>query len=86
MVARAMTSRVRIDAASGSAVVEVNGVNIADAVTGADIRLEAGRLPEIRLELVTMTNVYFDRVEISIPAETRKALLHLGWTPPTESS
>ena len=81
-----MNDRIRIDTQTGATtVVEVNGLDIASAVTGADIRLEAGRFPEVRLELAVVTSIYFNRVEISIPDETRQALIQLGWTPPSAS-
>lgn len=61
----------------------MDGVNVADAVRGVDVIMEAGALPRVTLDLVMVdVSIAVDQPQIMIPASTRHLLIELGWTPP----
>jgi hypothetical protein len=61
----------------------LDGVNVADAVRGVKINLEAGCIPQIELDLVVVdVSADLAHPQILVPASTRHLLIELGWTPP----
>jgi hypothetical protein len=70
----------------GPAVIEIDGVDIANGVAGLCLTDDAyTRSPVLELTLATFSEIDADGdVRILIPNATRAALIALGWTPPEE--
>ncbi|MBD2900759.1 hypothetical protein amrb99_97680 [Actinomadura sp. RB99] len=66
--------------------IAINGTDISAAVSDATITLRAGDVPEVDLTLHTyeIDRMDLPNPQIHIPAETRDALILLGWTPPDD--
>lgn len=80
--------KVRIGYAPGAggrarrATVEVDGLDVADITQGADLRIRPDEMPALVLGL-TPDEVEVDgEMTVTVPEETAKALIKLGWTPP----
>jgi len=63
--------------------IKLDGVNVADSVTGVKVNMGVDQLPEIELDLVVIdVSLDLGHPQILIPASTRHLLIELGWTPP----
>lgn len=78
------TANVRLDLNSGkrAGVVEVNGTNLANAVTAVAVTAGAMDTPVVSLTLLTHEVMVDGGARVTIPEETHAALVVLGWTPP----
>lgn len=74
---------IRIDDTVGSHRLLVDGLDISDAVLGFDYQARAGLVDELHLELAVFDSDIEGQAGVDVPAETRRALVALGWTPPT---
>ncbi|MDT0377237.1 hypothetical protein RM572_00405 [Streptomyces sp. DSM 42041] len=75
------TLRITGDAAQQT--VELNGENIAPAIYGLTLKLQAGAMPTVTLDAVVWeTSTDVGAVRVEIPDATRDLLQRLGWTPP----
>lgn len=72
----------------GQARIEVDGHDISTAVRGVDVRLRAGELPIVDLDLVVheVQRLEMAEAEVVIDSDVRDALITLGWTPPKETA
>jgi hypothetical protein len=72
----------------GRARIEVNGHDISNAVSGMDLRLRPGEIPELNLDLrvLDVSSVDSAEVEVFIPSQVHDALVKLGWSPPQEEA
>lgn len=68
--------------------IEVDGRDIANLVTEADIHIEGAALPAVRLTLVVPPAdfVLNSAATVTLDDETAAVLKLLGWTPPEGSS
>ncbi len=76
---------VTIHAAPGGAhLLEVDGTDIAQAVTAAVISYHGGRTPTLTLELALTQGLTVDEdsAAVELGEQTRTLLTRLGWTPP----
>lgn len=65
--------------------VEVDGVDLSDGIRGLTVRLGAGQLPQVELDLIIVDlELEGDDSRLIIPEATRAALIALGWTAPEE--
>lgn len=71
----------------GQARIEVDGHDISTAVRGVDVRMRAGELPIVDLDLMVYEVKRLDmaEAEVVIDSDVRDALIKLGWTPPKET-
>lgn len=74
----------KVVGSAGKAAVELDGVDIADCITGVDLRFRVDDIPcaTLNLLLVDVTPVDSEDVEVLIDEKTRDLLVRLGWTPP----
>jgi hypothetical protein len=80
-----MIARLKIDSTgAGTSRVEVNGVNLAHALVGYDIRDRVGGVPNVTLHLLGTGSVELAQVDVQLRPEVAEALIALGWTPPAE--
>lgn len=72
----------------GQVHVEVDGNDISKALRGLTVRLGAGHLPEVELDLsvIDVTDFGMPEVMVHIPEAVHDALVKLGWTPPPEET
>lgn len=68
----------------GAAAVEVNGVNVANAVRSLNLHARP-REQELTLHLHVDETVVDGEATVVVPQATRDALVALGWTPPEEA-
>ncbi|MFD8805570.1 hypothetical protein [Streptomyces sp. NPDC059597] len=72
--------------AGPSAQVELDGQDIAKALTGLTLRLGVGHLPTATLDLIVHDFGAEADVRFVVPDECRDLLVRLGWTPPAEEA
>lgn len=78
-------SALRIISASRTmATVELDGVDVSKAVCGLTMKMKAGHLPNVVLEVLVLDLSTESEADARIPDETRELLLKLGWTPPEQ--
>lgn len=64
---------------------EIDGVDLSDAVRAVTVRHEVDNLPTVTVELCLFTgDVNGSEAIAHLPDETRDALIALGWTPPQD--
>lgn len=73
-------------AEDGSAVFEVDGVNIANAVRALRIEAGAQNLTTVTFDLACVEVDYDGPARVVMSKYSREMLLAHGWTPPVESS
>ena len=78
-----INAKLKLDAGCGA--IEVNGQDVSSAVQRVHVTGAAGSLPRVVLELVTFDTEVDGEMVVRIPAETRAALIALGWTPPEDA-
>jgi hypothetical protein len=76
--------RVKIRQPSPSyAEIELNGVQVEDAVRGLTVTMRAGHLPELELDpVVEDVSLDADQAQVYVSAAARHLLIMMGWTPP----
>lgn len=63
----------------------LDGVDVSGGCRHVTLDLEAGDVPELRLELVIPeVRTTAGKVDVIVPDDTRELLKQLGWTPPAE--
>ncbi|PZT70190.1 hypothetical protein DN402_31725 [Streptomyces sp. SW4] len=81
------TGNLRIVSTGGpGAQVELDGENIANALTGLTLRMGVDRMPTATLDLVVYDLGAEAEVRFEVPDECRELLVRLGWTPPAEEA
>lgn len=67
----------------GGTTVELDGRDVSRYLRGAIVRLDAGHLPTVTLDVVVHDlSAETAETHVVIPDETRELLTRLGWTPP----
>ncbi|MEV2277759.1 hypothetical protein AB0I72_19445 [Nocardiopsis sp. NPDC049922] len=67
----------------GRGKVELDGDDISNVVRAVTVAAEVGQLTEVTLGLKLRESAVVDTdAVITVPDETRDALIHLGWMPP----
>lgn len=65
--------------------VELDGEDISQTLTGLSVRLDAGELPCIQLDVLVLDlTAELENPRIVIPDDTRDLLIRFGWTPPSD--
>lgn len=64
--------------------VEVDGLDVASAALGADLRFRSGQTPRLVLDLSVDDVEVEGEMVVSVPEGTAAALVRLGWAPPPE--
>jgi hypothetical protein len=71
----------------GDTQIELDGQDIASAVTGLSLRVGTYGLPEVTLEVVLHElDTVLETPLVILPDATRDLLVRLGWTPPAEEA
>jgi phage protein D len=71
----------------GGTQVELDGVDIAGAVTGVSLRIALTDRPTAVLDVVLHElDTELERPRVTVPDKTRDLLVRLGWTPPAEEA
>lgn len=67
---------------ASNAVLEVDGVNVASAVRGVEVRAALGRYTEVALDLAATSVVVNGEACLYLSARVAAVLAHYGWNPP----
>lgn len=71
----------------GGTQIELDGVDIANAVTGLSLRMGVDSLPEVTLGVMLHElDTELEHPRVNVPDTTRDLLVRLGWTPPAEEA
>jgi hypothetical protein len=71
----------------GDTQIELDGEDIASAVTGLSLRLGVYGLPEVTLDVVLHElDAELEHPRVILPDATKQLLVRLGWTPPAEEA
>jgi hypothetical protein len=76
-----MADIIRILSSGQTAEMTLNGLDVSKAVTGYSIQQSAGEAPRVHIQLRVLPD-FEGAADVSIPDETRAALVALGWTAP----
>lgn len=63
-------------------ILEVEGTDVKDGVSAADLRLRPGEIPELKLDVAAFEVEVDGEARVILPDATRETLVKLGWTPP----
>lgn len=66
----------------GPSVVELAGVDVANAVTGLVIEAPVGHIPKVTLDVMVREVAFDGEALVSVDPYTHSLLVRLGWTPP----
>lgn len=70
---------------AGGTQIEMDGEDIAPAISGLTVRMEAGAMPTAVLDVVLWElDEELVSPRVTVPDKTRDLLVRLGWTPPAE--
>ena len=76
---------VKVDTKGPSGTLELDGVDISNALSGFAVQQRAGHLAKVTLEpLVVEYTGHHGEALVHIAPEARDLLISLGWTPPAE--
>ncbi len=78
-----MKAVIKIESQGPYATVNLNGLDIHNAITGYTIRQESNNVPRVELELASSMG-FEGEGEVDIPNSTRATLIAMGWTAPPE--
>jgi len=67
----------------GRGSVTVGGVDISHHITGLNLRVRPGYMPELDIEMHPRTVTAAGDLAVVLPEELRALLVELGWTAPT---
>ncbi|MFI6251506.1 hypothetical protein [Streptomyces sp. NPDC051016] len=71
----------------GGHLVELDGVDISNALLGLSLNVRAGDMPTVVLDVVAKKiPAELDEVRAYLPDATKDLLVRLGWTPPAEEA
>lgn len=75
-------SKISIGGSAATQRIAVDGHELRSA-TKAQLSMEAGQLPVLSLELVSIDGIEVETwADVALDDGTKKALIALGWTPP----
>lgn len=71
----------------GGTQVELDGVDVASAVTGLSLRIGVNDRPTAVVDVVlNELDTELENPRVVVPDKTRALLVQLGWTPPAEEA
>ena len=71
----------------GGTQIELDGVDIAHAVTGLSLHIGVDNLPTAVFDVALRElDTDLEQPRVTVPDETRDLLVRLGWTPPAEEA
>lgn len=76
--------RMKLTMNGGIGHLEIGGVDISAATRSVELRVKAGDLPEVMVDLSVIEVEIDGEAEFKVLPVTRDALIALGWTPPQE--
>lgn len=80
-----MIGKIRIQSDGLGAKLELDGVDISSAVSGVQVDMRPGQLPEVNLDVVGADSGFeLDVARVVVSSTSSDVLVQLGWTPPAD--
>ncbi len=76
------SARLKLSPSPSAGLVEIGGHEISGCVGRVHVAAAPGSIPRLVLDLAVLEMEVDGEMTVTIPAETRTALIALGWTPP----